>query len=95
MRYALLQKSTGAYYLALWNDTSIYKLATQSTPGWDIYPQNVPVTLAFSAPQTFTVYAPNDSTGVNPTNAYTISTTPLSIKLELPTEALLIKIGGD
>jgi hypothetical protein len=75
MRYTLLQKSSGDYYLALWNDVSVYQLATKNTPGKDLHPRNVPIMVSFSAPQIFTVNAPNDSSGVNPTDAYTISTT--------------------
>ncbi len=94
MRYILLQKSSG-YYLALWNDVSVYQVATQDTPGVDLYPENVPITLEFSASKKLTIYAPNDGSGVNPTNAYTISKTPSSIHLDLPSKVLLIKIVGD
>jgi hypothetical protein len=95
MGYTLLEKSSGHYYLALWNDIKVYRVATSATePGKDLYPQNVPVTLRFSAPQSFVVYAPNDASGVNPTNAYTISVTTRSIQIELPAKVLLIKIVG-
>jgi len=94
MQYSLLEKSTGVYYLALWNDVSVYTLATSHPPkhGTDVFPSNVPVTLTFSAAHTFTVYAPNDATGVNPTTAYTLSTGSNSIQLNLPPEVLLLKI---
>jgi hypothetical protein len=102
MRHTLLQKSNGDYYLALWNNVSVYKIAactagqpqtcTNILPGKDLYPRNEAVTVTFSTPQTFTVYAPNDPSGVNPTGAYTVSTTSDSIQLELPPEVLLIKI---
>jgi hypothetical protein len=105
MRYTLLQKSTGDYYLALWNDVSAYQVATclefenntckKSTPGMDIYPPNVPITVTFSDPQDFSVYALDDASGVKPTGAYTISASPRSIKLELPPGVLLIKLRGD
>jgi hypothetical protein len=95
MGYTLLEKSSGHYYLALWNDIKVYRTATSaSDPGKDLYPPSVAVTLRFSAPQTFVVYAPNDPSGVNPTNAYTISVTTHSIQLELPAKVLLIKIAG-
>jgi hypothetical protein len=94
MRYILLQESSG-YYLALWNDVSVYQVATQDTPGMDLYPENVPITLTFSASKELTIYAPNDASGVNPTDAYTISKTPSSINLDLPLKVLLIKIVGD
>jgi hypothetical protein len=94
MRYILLQKSSG-YYLALWNDVSVYQVATQDTPGVDLYPENVPITLTFSASKELTIYAPNDASDVNPTDAYTISKTPSSINLDLPPKVLLIKIVGD
>lgn len=97
MRYTLLQKSSGAYYLALWNDLSVYKLAAKTKsgailPGRDLYPQSVPVTVTFSEPRTLTIYAPNDASGVNPTDAYTIATSPQSIDLRLPPEVLLLEI---
>ena len=92
MHYTLLQKSSGTYYLALWNDISVYRVATQGAAGRDIYPGTTPVALTFSAQNTFTVYAPNDSTGVKPTTKYTISTTPASIVLNLPPHVLLLEI---
>lgn len=92
MRYTLLQKSTGTYYLALWNDISVYQVATHEAAGKNLYPDNVPVTLTLPTRHTFTVYAPNDSTGVNPTGAYTVSATPTSITLNLPPEVLLLEI---
>jgi hypothetical protein len=95
MRYTLLQKSTGAYYLAIWNDVKVYKVATKKKPGKDIYPKHVPISVTFSAPKTLTVYAPNDATGIHPTNAYTLSKTPRSIDLDLPPKVLLIKIVDD
>jgi hypothetical protein len=99
MHYTLLQKSNGDYYLALWNDVRVYKIAyqdgTKTVPGRDVYPPNVPVTLTFSSPYAFRIYAPADSSGINPTDRYTISTTAYSIKLDLPPEVLLVKIAGD
>jgi hypothetical protein len=92
MHYALLEKSTGAYYLAIWNDAKVYDLATETNPGKDVYPANVPVTLTFAAPQAFTVYAPNDSSGTSATHAYTLSTTPGSITLNLPPEVLVLEV---
>lgn len=97
MRYTLLQKSTGVFYLALWNDISVYQVATlepdgKVAPGKNLHPSNALVTLTFSTRQAFTVYAPNDSTGVNPTSAYTVSTTPESITLDLPPKVLLLEI---
>jgi hypothetical protein len=74
---------------------SVYQVATQDTPGVDLYPENVPITLTFSASKKLTIYAPNDASGVNPTNAYIISKTPSSINLDLPPKVLLIKIVGD
>ena len=96
MRYTLLQKSNGAYYLALWNDVRVYELAKQTKSGVvlgkDLYPPAVPVTLTFSSQKDFTVYAPSDTSGVNPTDRYTISRTLSSISLDLPPKVLLIKI---
>lgn len=92
MGYTLLEKSTGIYYLVLWNDVSVYQIATSSVAGQDLYPSNVPVTLTFSTRHAFTVYAPNDSTGVNPTSTYTLSTASNSIILNLPAEVLLLQI---
>ena len=92
MGYTLLEKSTGDYYLALWNDVSVYQIATDRKPGKDLYPSLVPVTIAFPQAQDVTVYAPNDPTGVNPTQAYTIATTSRSITLNLPPEVLLLEI---
>ena len=95
MRYTLLQKASGAYYLALWNDVKVYEVARPKIAGEDLYPQSVTIAVTFSAPKTFTIYAPNDPSGVNPTGAYTISTTPRSITLDLPPKVLLIKIVND
>ena len=97
MHYTLLQKSTGAFYLAIWNDVSVYRIAYQTAqgrqiPGKDLYPQKVPVTVTFSEPHAFTVYAPNDASGVEPTDAYTTATTPRSLTLNLPAKVLLVKI---
>jgi hypothetical protein len=97
MRYTLLEKSNGDYYLAIWNDKSVYQIAKVSqsgaiVPGKDIDQPKVPITINFDKPLTFTVYAPNDSTGTNPTDAYTISTTLDSIQIDLPAKVLLIKI---
>lgn len=96
MRYTLLQKSNGAYYLALWNNLRVYELAKQTKSGVlsgkDLYPPTVLVTLTFSSQKDLTVYAPNDVSGVNPTDRYTVSKTLSSISLDLPPKVLLIKI---
>lgn len=94
MRYTLLEKSNGTYYLAIWNDISVYRIATQSAAGTDLYPQNVPIALTFSEATPLAVYAPNDASGVQPTRAYTISTTEHSLALDLPPWVLIIKIAG-
>jgi hypothetical protein len=95
MRYTLLEKSNGDYYLAIWNDKSVYRIAKSATvPGKDIDPPKVPIAISLEKPLTFTVYAPNDSTGTNPTDAYTIATMPDSIQIDLPAEVLVIKIAG-
>jgi hypothetical protein len=94
MEYTLLEKSKGDYYLAIWNDVSVYDVATgPKSPGKDVYPPDVPMTISFENPQAFTVYAPNDASGTNPTGAYTIWTKRDSIRINLPPEALLIKIA--
>jgi len=96
MGYTLLQKSNGDYYLAIWNDKVVYDVATSATqPGHDVYPKNAAVTIQFCIPRHFTVYAPNDSAGVNPTTEYTVWSTPKSIELNLPPEVLLIKIATE
>lgn len=93
--YTLLQKSNGDYYLAIWNDVMVYQIANSMKAAHDIYPPRVPVTIKFSAPHNFTVYAPNDPSGVNPTDTYTIATSDRAIRLDLPAKVLLIKISGD
>lgn len=92
MRYTLLQKSSGDFYLALWNNVSVYQTATAQTAGEDLYPAGVAVTIRFSTPQDFAVYAPNDDSGMNPTETYTLSMTPTSITINLSPEVLLIRI---
>jgi hypothetical protein len=94
MGYMLLQKSDGEYYLAIWNDELVYSTAASGQPGYDIYQKNVPVTIQFCMPRTFTVYAPNDETGTNPTDAYTLATGSDSIQIDLPAKVLLIKVVG-
>jgi len=95
LRFTLLQTSEGSYYLALWNDVSVYELAKPSQDGADIYPQPIPITVNFEEPKTITIYAPNDTTGIHPTSAYTISESARSIQLELPAQVLLLKIVDD
>ena len=75
MDYPMLQKSNGDYYLAIWNDLMVYQIANSKKAGHDIYPPRVPVTLKFSTPHDFEVYAPNDPRGVDPTETYTIAKT--------------------
>lgn len=95
LRYTLLQKSGGTYYLAIWNDIRVYQIATQFSPGADLYPQNVPITVTFSEAHPLGVYAPNDATGTHPTRTYTISTTGHSITIKLPPQVLLLKLRAD
>jgi hypothetical protein len=105
LRYTLLEKSDGDYFLAIWNDISVFDIATcaawnmnnvctDPVSGKDIPTNNVPVTIRFSGPQSFTVYAPNDASATNPTSAYTLSTTSTSIEINLPPEVLIIKIAA-
>jgi len=94
MRYVLLQKSDGDFYLAIWNNVSVYQTATAQTAGEDLNPPSVPVTLSYFAPGNVTVYAPNDPSGTSPTDAYTISTTSNSLTIELPPQVLLIRISN-
>jgi hypothetical protein len=103
--YVLLEKSNGNYYLAIWNDIKVFQPAmcketnpqgqcTAAVPGQDVPTENVPVTISFREAQSFTVYAPSDATGSNPTSAYTLSTTPMSIQINLPPEVLIIRIAS-
>jgi hypothetical protein len=102
--YVLLEKSDGDYYLAIWNDIPVFQPAMctetnqqreciKAVPGHDIPTENIPVTISFVEAQSFTVYAPSDATGSNPTSTYTLSTTPTSIQISLPPEVLIIKIA--
>jgi hypothetical protein len=96
MRYVLLEKSNGNYYLAIWNDELVYERATWKTKqGKDVYPPNEAMTVSFPAESglTFTVYAPNDASGVNPTGEYTLGTSANSIQINLPPKVLLIQIA--
>ncbi len=92
MRYTVLQKSNGVYYLALWNDVKVYKIATAGEPGKDLHPDNIAITMTFPRTERFAVYAPNDVSGVNPTTAYTNATTSNSIQVNLPPQVLLLEI---
>ena len=92
MQYSLLQKANGDYYLALWNDVNVYRLASSGQPGADVYPQNVTMTVTFAGAPPMAVFAPNDATGTLPTSAYTVSTESNSITLDLPPQLLLIRI---
>jgi hypothetical protein len=96
IRYVLLEKSNGDFYLAIWNDELVYQSATYKTgQGKDIYPANVAMTVSFPAENdlNFNVYAPNDASGVNPTGEYTLGTTANSIQINLPPKVLLIQIA--
>jgi hypothetical protein len=74
----------------------VYDVATSAAqPGHGVYPKNVAVTIQFCIPRSVTVYAPHDSTGVNPTTDYTVWSTPKSIEVNLPPEVLLIKIAAE
>lgn len=95
MRYTLLQKSTGEFFLAIWNNLPVYQASTAQVSGQDLYPAEVPVTLRFATPRSFTVYAPNDESGVNPTESYTSSMDSNSISINLPSQVLLIRIVGE
>lgn len=95
MDYTLLQKSNGDYYLAIWNDVMVYQIANSKKAAHDLYPPRAPVTLKFSTPHNFEVYAPNDPSGVHPTGTYTIATTDRAIRIDLPAKVLLIKITRD
>ncbi|HVI09356.1 MAG TPA: hypothetical protein VND65_13795 [Candidatus Binatia bacterium] len=94
LQAVLLEKSDGAYYLALWNDVPVYRPATTQARGEDLYPPNVPVKITVSETRQFTVYAPNDRSGANPTGQYTIATKFDSIELALPAEVLLVRIAA-
>jgi hypothetical protein len=50
--------------------------------------------LATKFTPTCTAYAPNDTSGIHPTDAYTIASMPNSIQISLPAKVLLIKIAG-
>lgn len=125
MRFTLLQKSNGDYYLVVWNDISVYQTAscnaqreisvptpmhsprrspaptediqtcTKILPGKDLYPPDVPVTVIFRNAQAFTIYAPNNSSGTTPTDAYTISANPRSLEFRLPPKVLVIRIAKE
>jgi hypothetical protein len=103
LEYTLLEKSDGDYFLAIWNDIPVFQFATcavwnhknectDPVAGKDIATQNVPVTISFSGAHSFTVYAPTDASGTNPTSTYTVSTTTTSIEIALPPEVLIIKV---
>lgn len=89
LRYVLLQKSSGDYYLAIWNDVSVYDIATSTQPGKDRYPAPLSITLDFLAPHTFTVYAPNE--GLDP--IIKVTTPARSLTLEVRPSVLIVKIG--
>jgi hypothetical protein len=96
MRFTLLQKSNSDYYLALWNDVEVYRLATPDEHGFDLYPEGVPISVTFSEPKAVTVYAPNDAeTGPSPTVAYTFVQSSRSITLRLPPHVLLLRITDE
>ena len=93
MRYTLLEKSNGDFYLALWNDVSVYRVATENTPGRDLYPPSVPVRLEFLDPKRFTVFAPNDASGAGATDAHTIAAAACSLTINLQARVLVIRIA--
>jgi hypothetical protein len=91
LRYVLLQKSSGDYYLAIWNDVSVYDIATSTQPGKDLYPGSVPITLDFTNPHTFAVYAPNEG----PDPIVTVTTPARSLKIKVRPDVLIVKIASN
>jgi hypothetical protein len=92
VHHLLLQKSDGSFYLALWNEVDSYK--SSQSGGSDLFNTPVPVTLSVSKANRAVVYAPNDPTGQNPTEAYTKSASTTKIELNVPDQVILIKIPG-
>jgi hypothetical protein len=88
----LLQNSSGVYYLLLWNDVSVFNIATASTPGSDINPATAPITLQFKNKLKFAVYAPSGSTGAAATTSYTEKVSGNMISLDAPAELLVLEI---
>jgi hypothetical protein len=76
----------------LWNDVSVFNIATASTPGSDINPATAPITLQFKNKLKFAVYAPSGSTGAAATTSYTEKVSSTSITLNVPAELLVLEI---
>jgi hypothetical protein len=92
VRHTLLEKSNGDYFLAIWNEVSSYNLSAKGASSGDISNPTVGVTVTLPSNSVFSVYAPNDSTGQAPTNAYTSNITATSISLNVPDRVLIVQI---
>jgi hypothetical protein len=81
----LLQKHDGTFWLALWQDVSVFNKATNT----DVINPDVPVTLNFAAPIAgAATYLPDGS--VNPTGTFGPTS---QLNLSVPDQVLLVSIS--
>jgi hypothetical protein len=82
VRSALFQKTNGRFYLALWNDVSVWNVSTRR----DITNKVAPVTLKFGENKTVRIYRPSAGTGVRATMAGT------TLTINVPDEVLILEV---
>jgi len=91
IHYQVIESSDqNTWYLLIWNNVSIWNNTTKT----HISPtsEKAVATVATIANHTFTVYAPGESSGTNPTTAFTAWATGNAIALNVPAELLIVEI---
>lgn len=83
VRSALFQKTNGKFYLALWQDVSVWNTSTRQ----DIVNADAAVTVTFTAPKTAALYKP--STGTNPVATYAAA----SLTVNVPDEVVILEVA--
>ncbi len=90
LRHVLLQKSDGSYYMALWRDSSVWKVqALPTIAGNTLVPPSSTVTLTFPQSMNSTAYKPNSVTGATP---WQPQVTALSKQVSVGPDVVILKL---